>query len=316
MIGPPERERLVDDLGRLDEQALVEVRRRGWRASGRPRGSSGRRAGTPSRTRRSSARGSVAAARTARPPRPCSARATQTRRRFRRAWAARSGARRYQRSPAAIGEADLRTFGQVAGQPRRGDQGLRADAAAEAAHPARPGIHGASPGPGSGRPACMTARPSLELVALLGGRRPDRLEAVPLLRRRADRDLERVGDRLGRALDRRRIGRRHLDGLRPGQLERVVGLAPDRDRQDQRAGLGGERRGAGGQRGPGVEEVDRDAVGAIAPVDEEGEHLAPAQHAEDLAEVAPRDDRTPRAARAPRAGARRAPGTRSRRRPR
>ena len=47
--------------------------------------------------------------------------------------------------------------------------------------------------------------------------------------------------------------------------------------------------------------MDRDAVGAVAPIDEEGQHLAPAQHAEDLPEVAPRDDRdAPRSSRSAR----------------
>ena len=58
--------------------------------------------------------------------------------------------------------------------------------------------------------------------------------------------------------------------------------------------------GPGRQRRPGVEQADRDAVAAIAPVDEQAEHLAAPEHAEDRAQVAPRDERerpTPRAAR-------------------
>ena len=37
--------------------------------------------------------------------------------------------------------------------------------------------------------------------------------------------------------------------------------------------------GPAGQRGPRAEQADRDAVRAIAPVDEQGEHLAAAQDA-------------------------------------
>ena len=47
--------------------------------------------------------------------------------------------------------------------------------------------------------------------------------------------------------------------------------------QDPRAGLRGERGGTGGQRRPGAEQADRDAVAAVAPVDEQAEHLAAPQ---------------------------------------
>ena len=47
--------------------------------------------------------------------------------------------------------------------------------------------------------------------------------------------------------------------------------------------------GPGGEGGPGPEQADRDAVVAIAPVDEQGQQLVPAEDAVDLAQVAPGD---------------------------
>ena len=62
--------------------------------------------------------------------------------------------------------------------------------------------------PGSGRPACISRRAALEVGGLLGGRRPDRLEAVPLLRRGRDRSRPAASAmRLGRALEVGRVGR-------------------------------------------------------------------------------------------------------------
>jgi hypothetical protein len=65
----------------------------------------------------------------------------------------------------------------------------------------------------------------------------------------------------------------------------------DADRQDPRARLRGERRRAGRQRRPAIAQADRDPVVAVAPVHEQAEHLAAAEHAVDLAQVAPRDER-------------------------
>ena len=155
------------------------------RASGRPRGSSGRRAGTPSRTSRSSARGSVAAARTA-------VAATTV---------GGEGDRDAPQVPPRLRRAVRRgPIPEVAGRARPGgpagpsgrwqtshEAAIRSrarTAAAEAAHPARRRRSSAARRPGRGpvdRPA-STVRPSLEVVGLRRGRRPDRLEAVPLLR--------------------------------------------------------------------------------------------------------------------------------------
>ena len=54
--------------------------------------------------------------------------------------------------------------------------------------------------------------------------------------------------------------------------------------------LGGERGRAGRQRRPGAEQLDRDAVGAVAPVDEQREDLLALEHREQPAQVPPRDD--------------------------
>ena len=59
-----------------------------------------------------------------------------------------------------------------------------------------------------GPPGLHRQRPSLEVGGLRGGRRPDRLEAVPLLGRGPDRVGHGVGDRLGRALEVGRVVRR------------------------------------------------------------------------------------------------------------
>ena len=205
--GPPAANASVDDLGRLDQQALVEVRRAD---GGRPRHLEVVAGVVPERR----AHQALERARVGR-GRADRATATTAARRGRRrpgaGFAAPGprgpGARRYQRSPAAIGEADLRTFREVADEPRRARSGPARGRGGRCRSSGRPGIHG-RPRARVRSTGLHDPRPSLELVALLGGRRPDRLEVVPLLRRRADRDLERVGDRLRRALDRRRIGRR------------------------------------------------------------------------------------------------------------
>ncbi len=107
--------------------------------------------------------------------------------------------------------------------------------------------------------------------------------AAPIVASRA------VGDRLGRPGD-VGVGRgRDRDQGRERHVEHAVGAAPDRDRQDQRLRLGRERGGPGRQRRPRSEHPDRNAVGAIAPVDQEGEHLAVLEDRIDLAQVLPRD---------------------------
>ena len=108
----------------------------GARASGRPRGSTGRCGGTPSGP---AVRGLAGRSR---PPDaadsrgPMLASATQTRRRLRRAWAARSGANRYQPSPANSAARVERPFRQVTGEPRRGEEDARPQRPSQGRHDA------------------------------------------------------------------------------------------------------------------------------------------------------------------------------------
>ena len=212
------------------------------------------------------------------------------------------GARRRDPVPDAsrdVGERHADAFGQVAGDPRM----PHGSAATRARWPAVPRPAGGAPAAGPGRPGHDAAsscsggssdsgraptsasgtrrrvrwaglaehpgRARLELGRLLGRRRPHRLEAVPLLRGGRERRLERIRDLLRRPGDVRVGRRRHRDHRREPGVEHPVRAAPDRDRQDHGAGLGGEGRGPRRQRGPVAEEPDRDAVGSIAPVDQE-----------------------------------------------
>ena len=143
--------------------------------------------------------------------------------------------------------------GQAAGEPRRGDQRARpGSGASREATPPWPGVghHGRSvrlarPTGIRAAPACISARSALEIGGLGVGRRPDRLEAVPLLGRVADRSSParrpwpgwRVGARPGRPA-RRRSASAQVTSNRPS------GCAADGDRQDPRTGLGGEGRRA------------------------------------------------------------------------
>ena len=95
-----------------------------------------------------------------------------------------------------VGEPEQRPLGQAAGQPRGRDQrrprSRRDEPPLDAASSRplrRPGVWSSGRAAGRGRtrvrPAGLhRARPALEVGGLLGGRRPHRLEAVPLLGRR------------------------------------------------------------------------------------------------------------------------------------
>ena len=133
-------------------------------------------------------------------------------------------------------------------------------------------------------------RPTFEVGRLGLGRRPDRLEAVPLLGCGSDRLRDGVGDRLGRALEVRRV-RGDRDRFGEGHPKPAIGSAGRDRRQDPGGCLGGQRGRPRGQRGPRVEQLHRDPVAAIAPVDQQAEQLAAAQDAEDRSQVAPRDER-------------------------
>ena len=150
------------------------------------------------------------------------------------------------------------------------------------------------------RPRPARRRPSGASIAaaraasrcLLGGRGPDRLEAVPLLRRRGDRlaparprwPASRAGARPARRCDHDRLAVRA-----PGTSghPRIAGsrVARSARRSSRRA------RRAGRQRRPRAEHPDRDVLRAVAPVDDQGEDLVAAQHPEHVAQVAPRDER-------------------------
>ena len=149
-----------------------------------------------------------------------------TRRRLRRAWAARSGASRYQRSPASSanrksGPSGRRQASHEAVSSRR-PRTLMASASTAAVRAlVLVGLVARQVACGSGvrPPGLHLERPALEVGASSARGRPDRLEAVPLLRRRADGFGDRVGDRLGRALEVGRVGRarpRSARRARPG----------------------------------------------------------------------------------------------------
>ena len=185
------------------------------------------------------------------------------------------------------------------------------------AAPARDGRGSWRPRPGSGGvPACIAGGAALEL-----GLPPRRVAGHIGLKlyhcsgAAAIVALERVGDGLGRPLELGRLGGRAPRSARcRRQLEPAVAPAPDRDGHDRCAGLRGERRRAGRQRRPRAEQPDRDAVGAIAPVDDQAQHLAPPEHAVQLAQVAPRDERRRPTPGAASGAARTARGSSSRRR--
>ena len=157
---------------------------------------------------------------------------TQTRRRLRRAWAARSGASAV---PEVAGRDSARRTSGPSGRWQAShdaaDEGPRADAPDDARVTRR------SPASGRGArrarvraaglhdaPRVARGRPLSSAVAGQIG-----LKLYHCSGRRADRDREGVGDRLGRALQLGRVGRRHLDRAPPTtRLKRVVGLAPDR----------------------------------------------------------------------------------------
>ena len=234
-------------------------------------------------------------------PDPMAASAWQTRRRLRRAWAARAGRERGTRGrrPASAS----RVSGP-SGRWQASHEAAMSDRAADrlnvtatspvAAAPSTVAMSssgGATPGrPGSGRPACISSarRSRSAASAAVAGQIGLKLYhcsgAAAIVRG------ERVGDRLGRPLELGRVRRGDLDRRRPGDREPAVRPAVDGDRQDPRAGLGGQRRGTGRQGRPGVEQPHRDAVAAVAPVDQQGQHLAAPQDPVDRPQVAPRDD--------------------------
>ncbi len=81
-----------------------------------------------------------------------------------------------------------------------------------------------------------------------------------------------------------------VNGSNASIRNRPDGCPADRGRRDDRAGLRGEGRRPGRERRPLVEQADRDAVVAVAPVHEQGQDLAALEHPEQLAQVAPRDE--------------------------
>ena len=201
-----------------------------------------------------------------------------------------------------LGQPDERTLGQVAGEPGRGDQApgpdaspgrlLRAVPPPAVASGARPraGQPAARARDPAARPASACARRSRS-AASASRRRPDRLEAVPLLGRRADRRGQRVGHRLGGPLE---LGRVAEPDRRSAPTQETSNAAAGRGAGWRSAGSatrswrpGSPGRPAAWSRRPnswtGMPSLP------VAPVDEQGEHLATPEHAEDLAQVAPRD---------------------------
>ena len=292
-------DRLGDELGRVELEPLVDVGRRDARHRGRPRGSSapnaGRRsgravrgpsgrsrrpgrAGCPCRTPRATGRpggGSAAPG----PRGPGRAGTTGRRRAPRAGRAGPPGSR--QASHDIASRSRPRTLMR---RPRRPARRRRSGLVARR----RPRA-----GPGSGRPACISrarrsrSAPSSAVAGQIG------LKLYHCSGAAAIGCGDRVGDRLGRALEvgrvataRPTIGSAEHDpepAVRPARTA-IAGRI-------RRRRLGGERRGAGRQRRPGVEQLHRDAVAAVAPVDEQAEQLAAAQDAEDRPQVAPRDER-------------------------
>ena len=156
--------------------------------------------------------------------------------------------------------------------------------------PRRPPARTGAPGPGSGRPSSIARGPCLEVGGLGRVVGPDGLEAVPLGRGGPDRGLEVVGDALRGALEVRRVRGRHREVAVALDAEPAGRRAPDGHRRDERARLGGQRGGPGRERRPGPEQPDRDPVAVVAPVHEQRQDLLAAEHGEQLAQVAPRDD--------------------------
>ena len=297
---------LGDELRRLELEPLVDVGGRHARHPGDLEVVAGEWRNAE-RTRRSRAFGSVAAARTRGLPLPDAASDWQTRRRLRRAWAARSGREPVPEVAGELGEPEHGPSGSRQASHDIASRSAAADAHASASTGCGPGagsvgrrVAGRGRVPARVRPAGLhLARPPLEVGALLGRRRPDRLEAVPLLRRRAD-GSRRARRRSAWVARWRSAGSDDATAIGSAEHdpEPAVRLAGGDGRQDPRRRLGGERRRAGRQRRPGVEQAHRDAVAAVAPVDQQAEQLAAAQHAEDRPQVAPRDERRRATARA------------------
>ena len=200
------------------------------------------------------------------------------------------------------GDAEGGPLGQPAGQPRGSEQQAAADrhgaasagsAAASAARcaacPRRGGLVGLvgrQPATGSrvGLPACMIRGAPLEVRCPRRRRRPHRLEAVPLLGRRRDhRRPSASAIAWRRPLELGRVGRRRRRSAAAATTWKRAVAAADGSTIGRiaRPGLRGQRRRPGRQRRPRAEEADRDPVAAVAPVDEQAEHLAPPQDAED-----------------------------------
>ena len=303
---PARRRSRLDGLGRLDDDPLVEDRRAQARdaedlevvagvvAEGEPDEPLERARVTGGARGPGRARG-PRRSRCARRPGRSSAGAC----------AARAGATRYQSAAGDVGERDGDAFGQVAGDPRsrrgsarRGLAGRAVPARLRARRPrARPRSRRCQLLLGGGsrtHVACAGRRPGAAATSVVPTRRASGPRAP-----RARPPPRRVGGHIGLKLyhcsgaaasvawsasatccvaraTSASERRRHGDHRGEPGVEHPVGAAPpDGDRQDHRAGLGGERRGSGRKRGPGPEEADRDAVGSIAPVDQEREHLRP-----------------------------------------
>ena len=211
-------------------EPLVDVGGRDAPASGRPRGSSGRRGGTRSgrgvrgpsgRWRRrgpADCRGRTRRA-TGRPDGGCAAPGPRG-----------PGASRYQRSPASSANRKHGPSGSRQASHDDREQETAADAHASASTGRRrraPVVGVTSPRPRRVRvrPAGLhLARAPLEVGALLGGRRPDRLEAVPLSgagrdrsgrARRRSRWVARWRSAGSDERDRDRLGRTRPGGGRP-----------------------------------------------------------------------------------------------------
>ena len=122
----------------------------------------------------------------------------------------------------------------------------------------------------AGRPASRSRGLELARPSSVSGHIGLKLYHCSGAARRSPRGSRRsAGSRAGCPRVRGRDGER-LVALDP---ERAVRRAPDGERRDDRAGLRREGRGPGRQRRPGPEQAHRDAVGPVAPVDEQGEDL-------------------------------------------
>ncbi len=242
----------------------------------------------------------MAAARTSAGPRSRAASTTATRRRLRRACAARSGVARYQRSPASSAKrtsgpsgADRRPTTRRSGRDRAGVRRRRCGSRRRGDRRRRSGSGAAGAGPGRRSPACISrARRSRSAISAksagqIGLKLYHWSGAAPIFAASASAMAWVARWSSAGSVDATSIGSGQVTrNVSSGWRRIVIGRIRD-------PVLRGERRGTGRKGRPRPEQAHRDPVRAIAPVHEQAQDLAATQHAEDLAQVAPRDEVEP-----------------------